>query len=146
MKKLSTDIWNSSNDVWIGVTTNGTVKRNGCLVMGRGVALQAKNHVPSIDLILGDHVETDGNICAFICADLERKIFSFPVKDNWWERANLKLIASSTAQLKVYAEKHPDQIFYLPKPGCGNGGLQWSDVEEILSILPDNVYIVDYIW
>ena len=40
MKEVKGDIWNFYNKgYWIVIPTNGTVKRNGEAVMGRGVAL-----------------------------------------------------------------------------------------------------------
>jgi len=44
MKEVIGNIWNYYNKGnWIVITTNGTIKKNGEAVMGRGVALEAKN-------------------------------------------------------------------------------------------------------
>ena len=43
----------TSPDNWIRITTNGYVRRDGALVMCRGVALEAKNKFPDLPYILG---------------------------------------------------------------------------------------------
>ena len=52
MKEVKGDIWKSDCDI-IAITTNGVVKKNGELVMGRGIASQAKQRYPDIPKILG---------------------------------------------------------------------------------------------
>lgn len=149
MIELSLDIWSvhdpsPASKVWIGITTNGIVKRDGCLVMGRGVAAQAKSKLPNIDLRLGTHVTDSGNTILMM-HDL--KAFSFPVKHHWHDRADLELIRASAIDLKtlIDCEHHRGSTFYLPRPGCGNGGLTWqTQVKPVLQSvdLPDNVFIV----
>ncbi|MFW6042645.1 MAG: hypothetical protein ACOC9C_03095, partial [Chloroflexota bacterium] len=38
------------------ITTNSTLKKNGALVMGRGIAQQARNRFPGLDLALGREI------------------------------------------------------------------------------------------
>ena len=66
----------------------------------------------------------------------------FPVKYNWWEQASLELIKESAIALKKAAEF--EDTIILPRPGCGNGRLEWPTVKRVLEEvgLPDNVWII----
>lgn len=139
MKEQILNIWAVQSIHWIGITTNGFVKSNGALVMGRGVAQQAKARYPGIEFELGKLVKTNGNICHFL---KRRRIFTFPVKHNWMELADIDLIIKSSIQLAEIANANRESTYYLPRPGCGNGGLLWAEVKPYLEHLPDNVICV----
>lgn len=72
------------------------------------------------------------------------KLFTFPVKHVWYEEADPELIRISVGYLKLFALDRPNEVFLLPRPGCGNGKLQWSDVRPLLLDLPDNVQVVTW--
>jgi hypothetical protein len=133
MKVIKGDIWKYwKNDAIIVIPTNGCVKKDGSLVMGRGLALQAKVYIHNIEFILGDFVKINGNIINYV---RDANIIAFPVKHNWWEKADLKLIKQSCIQLnKILKSEYNPKIIpvALPKVGCGNGQLSWKDVEPIL--------------
>lgn len=141
MKIIKEDIWKYwMNDCVIVIPTNGFVKKDGSLVMGRGLALQAKNYIHNIEYILGNLVKEFGNTVYYI---KEAHIFSFPVKHNWWEKADLELIEKSCNRLSTSIENIITPII-MPKIGCGNGKLNWKDVEPIIKkYLKDKVVIVD---
>jgi hypothetical protein len=40
------------------------------------------------------------------------------------------------------ADKFRWQHIVMPRPGCGNGGLDWADVEPVLSKLLDDRFTV----
>lgn len=68
------------------ITTNGFVKNDGRCVMGRGVAAQAKEYIPDIDLSLGSLVKEIGNVVQFCSEDPSTdaiRVISFPVKPKW---------------------------------------------------------------
>lgn len=132
------DIWSGEIDT-ICITTNGDVRRDGAAVMGRGVALQAKQRLPGIEYKLGDHIRSHGNhVCCI------GSLIFFPVKHHWKNKANLQLIKRSAEELVALLKISTfiDTVA-LPRPGCGNGGLDWKDVKEIIApILPDCVVVV----
>ena len=68
-----------------------------------------------------------------------RKILSFPVKTEWWEKANLDVIEGSAKQLSKLA---PKEDVYLPRVGCGNGKLDWKDVKPVLERCLDDRFTV----
>ena len=137
------DYWKQGN--WIVIPTNGYIKKDGSCVMGRGLALQAKLKFPKLAKELGDRIKSCND-----CQIFDYRIVTFPVKKNWWEKADLKLIEESAKDLQCliidrdYCNccKNIKEI-YLPKVGCGNGRLNWkNDVEPILDKYLDERFIV----
>lgn len=124
------------------ITTNGFVKSSGECVMGRGVALQAKQRFKGLAKELGSKIREMGNHCHSL---RDATLLSFPTKHVWWEQSDLKLIEQSAGELKQIAQKFPAFTFYLPRPGCSNGKLQWADVKPVLESvgLPDNIVVID---
>lgn len=136
------DLWiflESPNSIGC-ITTNGMVKKNGECVMGRGCAQEAKRKFPNLPKKLGAMISTSGNVIHQLMPNL----ISFPVKHNWWEDADLKLITRSAMELVAIARHQPDKTFYLPRPGCGNGKRDWKEeVRPIIEgVLPDNVVVI----
>ena len=121
------------------VTTNGVVKKNGELVMGAGIALQAKNLFPAIPLKAGNAVKTYGNQVYYFT---EENLFTFPTKHHWREDSDIDLIKASCWQISAIAYAHEFNRIYLPRPGCANGGLEWSYVESIIGNLLDDRFTV----
>lgn len=144
MKEIFGSIWVYFlvQDHFICLTTNGTVKKNGEAVMGRGNAKQATILVPGIAKNLAEYLEANGNHAGHF-HEATAGLIVFPVKHNWWENADLGLIAESTAWLKLEAKCNPDRTYHLPRPGCGNGKLDWAIVKPLLVDLPDNVWVHD---
>lgn len=141
MKEERNNLWNCYDkpNAVICITTNGFVKQNGEAVMGRGCAAEARLRIRGIARLLGQVIQNNGNSVHF----LTDKVLAFPVKHNWWEDADLKLIEKSARELATIATMQTDVTFYLPRPGCGNGRLDWAEVMPMIaSILPDNVVAV----
>jgi len=145
MIEVKGNIWDYKKADFICITTNGDVNRKNEAVMGRGVALQAKQRYKHIATILASHITLYGNhVSLIIESEVYNNIISFPVKHHWYEKANLDLIRISAIELLVLIKKYnSDIIFVLPKPGCGNGQLKWEEVKSVISFLPDNVHIID---
>ena len=141
------NLWTYPADVRV-ITTNGTVKRNGECVMGRGCALEAKQHCSSWNLPkhLGDLITTKGNHVHFLYSEGQQDmidVYSFPVKYEWMQRADPKLIERSARELVRVNDT--SSVIVLPRPGCGNGGLRWEDVKLILEpILDDRFHAITW--
>ncbi len=147
MNEVNGNLWDSNADI-IVITTNGAVRKDGAAIMGRGVALQAKNRYTGIEYILGKLIRENGNHVNFVIGGLP-KIVSFPVKHHWRERADLKLINQSVLELVLLTNRlnlHLKPSFTytvaLPRPGCGNGRLRWEDVKSIIRPILDNRFTV----
>lgn len=145
MREIRGNAWLLAKDFDVlCITTNGMIKKNGECVMGRGIASQFKARFPFGPKILGDKITENGNIVQKIMWNDEIIYMAFPTKHKWLEGSNMELIKNSAKQLEEFALDNPDKKILLPKPGCSNGGLNWSDVKTIINFLPDNVYIVDF--
>lgn len=142
MREITGELWDyyGRHHTIVLITTNGTVKKNGACVMGRGCAFEATQRIPRIAKQLGALIQKHGNVVV----ELEyERLWTFPVKHNWWERADLELIRRSAETLGQLAQPpHQDLTFVLPRPGCGNGHLTWEVVRPLLAGLPDNVLVI----
>lgn len=121
------------------ITTNSTVKKNGRLVMGRGIAQQARDKFPGLDLALGKQIEYS-KYGLLISLDWPRKkLGCFQVKYNWYDKADLDLIKHSTEMLLGFIKTSKPKLVSLNFPGIGYGGFSRDLVLPIISVLPDCV-------
>lgn len=144
MREITGNLWDYINDGWIVITTNGIVNAKGGCVMGRGTALQAKRRYPGLDIRIGNMIKKRGNHVwifdmGYDITGAPTRIVTFPVKHHWQEPADLQLIAQSAKELK---SKLGSSKAYMPRPGCGNGGLSWDEVRPILVDLLDDRFTV----
>lgn len=119
-----------------------------CAIMGKGVALQASR------------LDTDlkywwGKVCSLLEDNTPTSIYPhdrfihFPTKSldrkhpqlSWKNKSALTLIEKSAKQLLAYNLQ--DKV-YLPLVGCGEGGLDPYEVENLLKfkLTEDNYYLV----
>ncbi len=145
MKEIQGSIWihYCVPGHFICLTTNGVVKKNGEAVMGRGNAKQATLVLPGIALMLGNYLKSNGNHAGFLpLPENDSGLIIFPVKQVWWEKADLDLIRESARWLEIEAHLNPGNVYHLPRPGCGNGQRDYqSEVKPLLINLPDNVWV-----
>ena len=143
MREIIGDIWSfHDKNEWVAITTNGSVKKNGECVMGRGVALEAKSKSPNIERELGAHILKHGNVCFWMPF---RKIVTLPVKHQWFEKADIDLIIDSCKRLvEVHWSEWAEEgsLLYLVRPGCGNGQLRWEDVRPKLEKILDDRFVI----
>lgn len=142
MIEVKGDLWSYVPASVRLITTNGTVKGwSGRAVMGRGCALEALNMTPGVDKLLGDYLTKYGNRPFYLTAD----IGTFPVKHEWYEKADLDLIRDSAYKIVEMADGFGWQNVVLPRPGCGNGKLQWSEVRATIgSILDERFKVITW--
>ena len=143
MREETGDIWEAYNaGCWIVIPTNGFVRNDGTAVMGRGLAWQAKERFPILQLDLGERLKEYGN---HVFVFSRYRIITFPVKHKWMEDANVNLIQRSCMELmKVVEDAHGvfSLPIYIPRVGCGNGKLDWNNVKPILASSLDDRFIV----
>ena len=141
MKELLCDIWeiyDTNPNAICCITTNSTI-RNGCAVMGRGVALQAKKRWPSLPETWAMQLYKAGNHVALI----GERLLAFPVKREVRYKASMKLIYESLCELSYLRMLHEWTEVFLPRPGCGAGGLDWKDVRPLCKPFHDWLIVVD---
>lgn len=150
MIEVKGELWDYDADVYV-ITTNGAVRKDGAAVMGRGCALEAKSVDPGCEYRLGARIAQSGNHCFnfghFMKDSRTRELWSFPVKHHWKQKADLDLIQRSAEDI-VFAlslMSYPVDTVVIPRPGCGNGGLDWADVRpRIESILDDRFHVITW--
>lgn len=126
----------------IVIPTNGIVKTDYKLVMGKGVALKAKQLYPDIDLVLGSEVKYYGNKC-YLITNYDKTIISFPTKHHYKNKSDLVLIEKGLSELVTIANDNNLLEIYLPKLGCGNGELDYlTEVKPLLERYLDDRFTV----
>lgn len=138
MRERVGDIWEFRDSSIIAITTNGSVTRAGQAVFGQGVSRQAAARVPRLAEILGGKLLDQGNHVF----DLGGGIVSFPVEETPWSLPDPRIIARSAQELKLLTDAADWLRVVVPRPGCGGGGLAWSDVRPLLEPWLDDRFIV----
>lgn len=149
----------ADNDI-ICITTNGMIKRNGCAVMGAGIAKAARDLFQGIDLILGQKLRESGNHVHHLLTspklyysmntvhaepDVRIHVVSFPTKNDWRNDSDLSLIVQSCHELVDFCNQIHANHCYIPRPGCNNGHLDWeTQVKPAISPILDDRFIVVY--
>ncbi|MFW6184985.1 MAG: hypothetical protein ACOC8X_14395, partial [Chloroflexota bacterium] len=128
------------------ITTNSTLKKSGALVMGRGIARQARDRFPGLDLALGREIArrcgSQGEYGLLVSPRWPAaKLGAFQVKTHYARPASPALIRQSASTLLAWCAKHPATRVHLNFPGIGNGRLRRADVLPIVARLPDQVAI-----
>lgn len=138
MREVYGDLWTYPADVRV-ITTNGMVNKNGHAVMGRGCALEAADRWPQLPKLLGYNLKPSngGNHVWWWNLD-DQCIVTFPVKHDWRDKADLKIIERSAEELEGEADIYTDGPIVMPRPGCGYGGLDWEEVKPILEVYFDD--------
>jgi hypothetical protein len=144
------DMWTAyqTADLFL-ITTNSTLRRDGALVMGRGIARQARDRFPRLDKALGQQVLSlcgnQGEYGLLVSPRWpEAKLGTFQVKFHFRQPASLELIQRSTTALHAWCVENPEATVALNFPGIGNGRLPRTAVLPILQQLPDTVTIWEY--
>lgn len=128
------------------ITTNGFVKRNGEGVMGAGCAKEAATYDPTLPITLGSAITRFGNTVTILRHRPPKPaLVSFPVKHHWIEEADLHLISESAKALSVLASRMGWDRVLVPRPGCGNGRLRWTDVAPVLSAILDDRFVIVHV-
>ena len=140
MKLKSGNIWTIYDSCGLLVFTgNNTIKSNGALVMGKGLAKEVRDRFPGIDLEIGKRIEGRRIYGLVLVPDF--RIGALQVKYNFADQADLGLINYSIKELAKYARSNKKLEIHINFPGIGYGRLNKEDVLPIIETLPDNVSI-----
>lgn len=126
------------------VTSNATLKQNGELVMGAGIAGEVRRCFPGLPRLIGKKlisVYGESRVLPDYGFYLLGKMALFQTKRLWHKKAELGLIELSTRGLLAYCQEHPLAQVHLNFPGIGRGGLPRNRVLPIIEVLPDSVTV-----
>ncbi len=158
------DMWSAWNqaDLFL-ITTNSSTRTDGHLVMGAGIARQARDRFPGLDARLGRVIKDMSTVSVqfahrgrtynswvvpyylLVSPDWPRaKIGLFQVKGRFNAPADPGLIKHSTEMLCQWCNEHPEAQVHLNFPGIGNGRLEPGDVLPLINELPDSVHVWQY--
>ncbi|WP_339619704.1 macro domain-containing protein [uncultured Salinibacterium sp.] len=124
-----------------------TVNTEG--VMGKGIALQFKNAYPEMfksyshaskggEVKLGSmHVWPTNTLSG------PKYVINFPTKGHWRAKSRMRDIESGLKDLVRVVRDLGISSIAIPPLGCGNGGLDWREVEPRIRTAFDNLPEVD---
>ena len=155
MPIMKCDLWDvQSHPTMIVVTTNGSIRYDGCLVMEHGAVRGAPRRGPTIAKLAGDAIRMYGEYVtgvAFwdygyltITSPISKSIPGigiFRVKALWSDRTELTIIRNSLVQLVHHCLAFPDVQYRLNYPGIEPGWLSRRQVAPLLVNLPENLTI-----
>jgi len=114
-------------------------------VMGAGAALQFKNKYPDMFLDYKKACELKqvrpGVPHVWINQDFFDKttIINFPTKDHWKNPSEYEYIKKGLVWLSNYLHDKNNSTVTLPALGCGNGGLDWDIVKDMIQKYLGNI-------
>lgn len=116
-------------------------------VMGKGIALQFRNKWPenfrAYEAACKAHEVRPGRMFVFDCGGLDKPSFiiNFPTKDHWRGKSHIEFIREGLVDLVAQIRRLGIKSIAIPPLGCGNGGLEWTEVRPLianaLAELPD---------
>jgi len=108
-------------------------------VMGKGIALQFKNEFPHNYAVYREacknHQLEVGHLLDVRDNSLllgERLIINFPTKTHWCLPSEYPYIEQGLEALTLFITNKKIESIALPALGCGNGGLDWLVVKDMI--------------
>ena len=141
------------------ITTNPIRRKDGGVVMGRGIAKEAKERFPRLPYDFGqqlryleypDYTPDKFRHVGIIDIYDGQRVGYFMVKHHWNAEAQVSIIQNSVSELIAWhtyrdgSGRFADVRVDLNFPGIGNGKLKREDVLPIIEQLPDNVHVWEY--
>lgn len=108
-------------------------------VMGKGIALQFKDRYP-YNFQVYQQACKEGSIFPgklLVTRDSNlstdsKWIINFPTKKDWKHRSKYEYIEEGLKDLVRVLDQYRIKSIAIPPLGCGNGGLDWSKVKELM--------------
>lgn len=117
---------------------NGSLKKDGSNVMGKGLGKTIAISMPNLPDILGKLISTRGLKC-YSLFSWKLKLIAFPTKRNYWEDESIDLIKESIAQmLELITE---EETVVMEFPYYGNDETIIAQIKELLNDLDDRFTI-----
>ncbi len=122
-------------------------------VMGKGIALAFKKAFPNNYKIYKQACQDKefniGNLLITNTGQLRPKyVINFPTKKHWRGKSKIEFVEIGMQELVKEISLKEIKSIAIPPLGCGNGGLNWSEVKPIiikhLEILMNKVEVIIY--
>lgn len=139
------DMWSAYADTDLFLITTNSYVYAGKLVMGAGIAEQARSRFPQLPQVLAQAIAAKGKV---------NDVYGLLVSPRWPAAkigcfqtkiglgpSPLWLIEHSTALLRLWCSEHPTATVCLNFPGIGCGKLDEAQVRPIMEQLPDQVQL-----
>jgi O-acetyl-ADP-ribose deacetylase (regulator of RNase III) len=107
-------------------------------VMGKGIALQFKEKFPENFKIYEKACKTgEMQIGKMLVVkehtlDGDKLIINFPTKTEWFRKSQYKFIEAGLKDLVAVIQEYKIESIAIPPLGCGNGGLKWDKVKQLM--------------
>lgn len=107
-------------------------------VMGKGIALQFRNKWPEnfhrYEAACKAKQVRPGRMFVFDSGGLVKPnfIINFPTKDHWRGKSRIEFIRDGLVDLVAQVRRLGIKSIAIPPLGCGNGGLDWSEVQPLI--------------
>ena len=108
-------------------------------VMGKGIALQFKERFPQNFKIYQAAFKKGelqiGKMLVVKESNLEgeKTIINFPTKAEWFKKSKYEYIEQGLKDLVRVVNEYQIKSISIPPLGCGNGGLSWDKVKNLIS-------------
>lgn len=118
-------------------------------VMGKGVALQFKHAFPenfkAYEKACKANLVQPGKMFTFDAGTLmqSRWIINFPTKRHWRDGSRIEDVEAGLSALVEEVKRLKIKSIAIPPLGCGNGGLDWSQVRPLIVRAFDEMPEVD---
>lgn len=122
-------------------TINQIVRANGELVMGAGIAKAFRDKYRGLAAAWGAQTKYKESGVIYSISDCTEFLVGFPTKYDWKDKSDIELIKKSLKELEQMVDDFSFDSVLMTRPGCGNGGFEWSEIRPLLKHL-DERYIV----
>lgn len=140
MYVIKEDIFAFHNSAYaIGLPTNSSYRDDGTAIASDEVTKEFGKRYPDFEQELGDKLCLYGNDVFYF---INSNSFSFPDRNRWFDKPDLKIIERSCVQLKNHPEYLCGRPLLMPKVGCYVGGAKWEDVESLLEYYLPEILII----
>ena len=134
----------TTGNIFLSKLQTITVTVNCYGIMGKGLALQAKNLFPEMfdfysdmckkkKMQIGKPLIYDKNVNSLMSSDKQFKsILLFPTKIHWKMKSEIPQIEKGLQWLEKNLKKYDIESLAMPALGCSNGCFDWKDVGPII--------------
>lgn len=105
--------------------------------MGKGIAYEFKILYPPLYYAYSEHCRAGrmlpGGLFEWVTGKRQpRVILNVATKDDWKDNSTYDYVAMCIKNLVEYVVKNEVKSIAIPRLGCGNGGLEWREVRQMI--------------